>query len=189
MELVVVGLPGSGKTAIGRRVAARHGATFVDLDEQIERESGMRIPEIFEAEGEAGFRRRERAAIDALGAVDAGPRLTRVIAPGGGGDRRPARPLAALPRPAHGLARRATRGGGAATAPQPDGPAARRRPRPDGHDPGARRAREAGSTRPRPGWPAWRRWRRWSRPWTMSCASRHRRAPSCSARTPGSGGS
>jgi 3-dehydroquinate synthetase/shikimate kinase len=84
MELVVVGLPGSGKTAIGRRVAARHDATFVDLDEQIERESGMRIPEIFEAEGEAGFRRRERAAIDALGAVDAGPKLTRVIAPGGG---------------------------------------------------------------------------------------------------------
>ena len=84
MELVVVGLPGSGKTAIGRRVAARHDATFVDLDEQIERESGMRIAEIFEAEGEAGFRSRERAAIDALGTVDAGPKLTRVIAPGGG---------------------------------------------------------------------------------------------------------
>jgi 3-dehydroquinate synthetase/shikimate kinase len=84
MELVVVGLPGSGKTAIGRRVAARHDATFVDLDEQIERESGMRVPEIFEAEGEAGFRARERAAIDALGPVDAGPKLTRVIAPGGG---------------------------------------------------------------------------------------------------------
>ena len=84
MELVVVGLPGSGKTAIGRRVAARHDATFVDLDEQIERESGMRIPEIFEAEGEAGFRRRERAVIHALGTPDAGPKLTRVIAPGGG---------------------------------------------------------------------------------------------------------
>ena len=84
MELVVVGLPGSGKTAIGRRVAARHDARFVDLDEQIERDSGMRIPEIFETEGEAGFRRRERAAIDALGTVDAGPKLTRVIAPGGG---------------------------------------------------------------------------------------------------------
>jgi shikimate kinase/3-dehydroquinate synthase len=84
MELVVVGLPGSGKTAIGRRVAARHDATFVDLDEQIERDSGMRIPEIFEAEGEPGFRRRERAAIDALGAADAGAKLTRVIAPGGG---------------------------------------------------------------------------------------------------------
>jgi shikimate kinase/3-dehydroquinate synthase len=84
MELVVVGLPGSGKTAIGRRVAARHDATFVDLDEQIERDSGMRIPEIFESEGEAGFRRREQSAIGALGPVDAGPKLTRVIAPGGG---------------------------------------------------------------------------------------------------------
>ena len=84
MELVVVGLPGSGKTAVGRRVAARHGATFVDLDDHIEREAGLRIPEIFAAEGEAGFRRRERAAIEALGAVDTGPRVTRVIAPGGG---------------------------------------------------------------------------------------------------------
>jgi shikimate kinase/3-dehydroquinate synthase len=84
MELVVVGLPGSGKTAIGRRVAARHGASFVDLDELIEREAGARIPEVFEAEGEAGFRRRERAAIDGLGGPEAGPRLTRVIAPGGG---------------------------------------------------------------------------------------------------------
>jgi shikimate kinase / 3-dehydroquinate synthase len=84
MELVVVGLPGSGKAAIGRRVASRHEATFVDLDEHIESESGMRIPAIFEAEGESGFRRRERAAIEALGPADGGPRLTRVIAPGGG---------------------------------------------------------------------------------------------------------
>lgn len=84
MELVVIGLPGSGKTAVGRRVASRHGATFVDLDEAIEREAGRRIPEVFEAEGEAGFRRRERAAIEALGEPDRGPRLTRVIAPGGG---------------------------------------------------------------------------------------------------------
>lgn len=84
MELVVVGLPGSGKTAVGRRVASRHGAAFVDLDEEIERAAGRRIPEVFEAEGEAGFRRRERDAIEALGSPDAGPRLTRVIAPGGG---------------------------------------------------------------------------------------------------------
>ncbi len=85
MELVVVGLPGSGKTAVGRRVAARHAAVFVDLDEDIERAAGRRIPEIFEAEGEAGFRKRERAAIEALGPVDTGSALTRVIAPGGGG--------------------------------------------------------------------------------------------------------
>ena len=84
MELVVVGLPGSGKTAVGRRVAGRHAAAFVDLDEEIEREAGRRIAEIFDAEGEAGFRRRERAAIEALGDPDQGPTLTRVIAPGGG---------------------------------------------------------------------------------------------------------
>jgi shikimate kinase / 3-dehydroquinate synthase len=84
MELVVVGLPGSGKTAIGRRVATRHAATFVDVDEEIERAAGLRVSEIFEAEGEAGFRARERAVIEALGAPDAGPKLRRVIAPGGG---------------------------------------------------------------------------------------------------------
>jgi shikimate kinase / 3-dehydroquinate synthase len=84
VELVVVGLPGSGKTAVGKRVASRHGAAFVDLDEQIEREAGARIPDIFAGEGEAGFRWRERAAIEALGPADGGPKLTRVIAPGGG---------------------------------------------------------------------------------------------------------
>ena len=84
MELVVVGLPGSGKTAIGRRVASRNGATFVDLDEEIETAAGLRIPEIFERDGEAGFRARERAAIETLGAPDQSPDLTRVIAPGGG---------------------------------------------------------------------------------------------------------
>ena len=84
MELVVVGLPGSGKTAVGKRVAARHGASFVDLDELIERQAGARIPDVFATEGEAGFRRRERAAIEGLGPPDQGPALTRVIAPGGG---------------------------------------------------------------------------------------------------------
>jgi 3-dehydroquinate synthetase/shikimate kinase len=84
MELVIVGLPGSGKTAVGRRVAARRGATFVDLDEQVEREAGMRIADVFATEGEAGFRRRERAVIEGLGPVDGSDQLTRVIAPGGG---------------------------------------------------------------------------------------------------------
>lgn len=84
MELVVVGLPGSGKTAVGKRVAARRGAAFVDLDEAIELAAGARVPEVFANEGEAGFRGRERAAIEALGAPDAGPELHRVIAPGGG---------------------------------------------------------------------------------------------------------
>ena len=84
MDLVLIGLPGSGKTAVGRRLAARHEATFVDLDGQIEAAAAMTIPEIFAAEGEAGFRRRERQAVVALGAADPAPNLRRVISPGGG---------------------------------------------------------------------------------------------------------
>ncbi len=84
MDVVLIGLPGSGKSAVGRRLAARHEATFIDLDEAIEREAGVRIPEIFAAEGEAGFRARERAIIAGLGEADRTPGLRRVIAPGGG---------------------------------------------------------------------------------------------------------
>ncbi len=84
MDVVLIGLPGSGKSAIGRRLAARHEATFIDLDDVIEHEAGVRIPEIFAEEGEAGFRARERDAIAALGAPDPSPHVRRVIAPGGG---------------------------------------------------------------------------------------------------------
>ncbi len=84
MDLVLVGLPGSGKSAVGRRVASRHGATFVDLDDTIERETGRSIPELFATEGEAAFRALERAAVAALGPPDASPQLRRVISPGGG---------------------------------------------------------------------------------------------------------
>jgi shikimate kinase/3-dehydroquinate synthase len=84
MDLVLVGLPGSGKTAIGRRIAARHAARFIDLDATIEAGAGQTIPELFEAEGEAGFRSRERAAVAALGRPDPLPELQRVIATGGG---------------------------------------------------------------------------------------------------------
>jgi 3-dehydroquinate synthase len=84
VDIVLIGLPGSGKSAVGRRLAARHGATLVDLDELIEREAGVRIPDIFAEEGEAGFRSRERAAIAGLGDPDPDPAIRRVIAPGGG---------------------------------------------------------------------------------------------------------
>jgi shikimate kinase len=57
VDLVLVGLPGSGKSAVGRRLAQRHGATFVDLDELIERRTGKSVPAIFAEEGEAGFRK------------------------------------------------------------------------------------------------------------------------------------
>jgi shikimate kinase/3-dehydroquinate synthase len=84
MDVVVIGLPGSGKSAVGRRLAARHGAAFVDLDVAIEKEAGAPIPAIFAAEGESGFRARERAAIAALGPPDPATGISRVIAPGGG---------------------------------------------------------------------------------------------------------
>ena len=84
MDLVLVGLPGSGKSAVGRRLAQRHGATFVDLDDVIERRVGRTVPAIFADEGEDAFRRYEREAVLSLGPADPDPRLRRVIATGGG---------------------------------------------------------------------------------------------------------
>ena len=84
MDIVLVGLPGSGKSVIGRRIAHRHDATFIDLDEQIVLAAGRPIPQIFEDEGEPGFRARERAAVEALGPADTGQVPVRVIATGGG---------------------------------------------------------------------------------------------------------
>jgi shikimate kinase/3-dehydroquinate synthase len=84
MDVVLVGLPGSGKSAIGRRLAHRHDAAYVDLDETIEREAGVSVPEIFAAEGEEGFRARERQAVAALGPADPAAIVRRVIATGGG---------------------------------------------------------------------------------------------------------
>ena len=84
MDVVLVGLPGSGKSAVGRRLASRHRATFVDLDGEIEAAAGRTVPAIFEAEGESGFRRRERGAVEALGPGDADDAVRRVVATGGG---------------------------------------------------------------------------------------------------------
>ena len=57
MDVVLVGLPGSGKSVVGRAAGNRHGASFIDLDERIESATGRSIPEIFEEDGEAAFRR------------------------------------------------------------------------------------------------------------------------------------
>ncbi len=84
MDVVLVGLPGSGKSAVGRRLAARHDARFIDLDEAIENAAGLRVAEIFASEGERGFRARERDAVAALGRADPDPEVRRVIATGGG---------------------------------------------------------------------------------------------------------
>jgi shikimate kinase/3-dehydroquinate synthase len=84
MDVVIVGLPGSGKSAVGRRLAHRHGASFIDLDDSIEKSAGRTIPEIFAQDGEAAFRAMERAAVAGLGPADPDAAIRRVIATGGG---------------------------------------------------------------------------------------------------------
>jgi shikimate kinase len=79
VRIALTGFMGTGKTVVGRRLAERLGLAFVDLDELIEEEAGMGIPEIFASEGEAGFRRRERALIAAIA-----NREDIVLATGGG---------------------------------------------------------------------------------------------------------
>ncbi len=59
VNLVLVGPMGAGKTSIGKRLAERFGLAFVDLDHAIEAATGVRVADIFEREGEAGFRDRE----------------------------------------------------------------------------------------------------------------------------------
>jgi shikimate kinase/3-dehydroquinate synthase len=84
MDVVLVGLPGSGKSVVGRRLSQRHKATFIDIDERIEHESGRAIPDIFAEDGEAAFRALERRAVTALGPADQASDVRRVIATGGG---------------------------------------------------------------------------------------------------------
>lgn len=78
-HLLLVGLPGSGKTAAGRRAAEVLGATFTDVDEQVEAAEGMAIRQIFAERGEPAFRELERSAVEAALAGPPG-----VVAPGGG---------------------------------------------------------------------------------------------------------
>jgi shikimate kinase len=61
--IVLVGFMGCGKTTVGRLLAERLGWQFVDLDDEIERRSGMEIVEIFEREGEPKFRELEHEAL------------------------------------------------------------------------------------------------------------------------------
>lgn len=58
-NIFLVGLMGAGKTSVGRMLARRLNKTFYDADHEIERVTGVRIPLIFEIEGESGFRERE----------------------------------------------------------------------------------------------------------------------------------
>lgn len=83
-SIFFVGLMGAGKTTVGRAVARRLDRPFFDSDHEIEARTGVRIPVIFEHEGEAGFREREAQVIAELTA-----RESIVLATGGGAILRP----------------------------------------------------------------------------------------------------
>lgn len=79
MRIYLNGFMASGKSTVGPRVAARVGATFIDLDRLITAHDGRSIPEIFEEDGEEGFRALEREALQKTTTTD-----DLVVALGGG---------------------------------------------------------------------------------------------------------
>lgn len=78
-NIFLVGLMGAGKTSVGRMLAKRLSKDFYDTDAEIERITGVKIPVIFDIEGEAGFRAREEKMIEKLTAMN-----DIVLATGGG---------------------------------------------------------------------------------------------------------
>jgi shikimate kinase len=92
-HLLLIGLPGSGKTTVGRLVAEQLQAGFVDVDTVLQRKEGRPITLIFAEKGEAVFRELERKEVEAaLGGVPA------IIAPGGGWAAQPGALESAKPR-------------------------------------------------------------------------------------------
>ena len=83
-NIFLVGLMGAGKTTIGKLLAKRLQKTFIDCDHELEHRTGVKIPLIFELEGELGFREREVALIQELS-----QRTDVVLATGGGAILRP----------------------------------------------------------------------------------------------------
>jgi len=79
MNILFVGFMGAGKTALGKRLAARLGYRFLDTDAWIEAEESMTVSEIFQYHGEAYFRELETKCLKALASVQ-----NHVIATGGG---------------------------------------------------------------------------------------------------------
>ncbi len=83
-NIYLVGMPGAGKTTVGRQLARRMQRAFIDADQEIEARTGVRIPLIFDIEGEQGFRDRESKVIAELGSQS-----MLVVATGGGAVLRP----------------------------------------------------------------------------------------------------
>ncbi len=78
-SIILVGPMGAGKTTVGKQMAQKLGKTFVDVDQELEKRTGVSINLIFEIEKEAGFRARETAMLAELMA-----RRNAIIATGGG---------------------------------------------------------------------------------------------------------
>lgn len=83
-NIILVGMPGCGKSTIGQQLAQASGRQFIDADEAIVNDAGIGIPEIFEQYGEKGFRRIETRVLLQLGKLSG-----TVIATGGGCVTRP----------------------------------------------------------------------------------------------------
>jgi shikimate kinase len=78
-HVVLVGLPGAGKSTIGRAVAEATGRAFLDFDAEIERREGRSVAELFAERGEPAFRAKERALTEELATVGG-----MILSPGGG---------------------------------------------------------------------------------------------------------
>ncbi len=83
-NIYLVGMPGAGKTTVGRQLARRLSRQFVDADHEIEARAGIKIPEIFKQQGEAVFRELEAEAIKSLAV-----QKNLIVATGGGAVLRP----------------------------------------------------------------------------------------------------
>ena len=77
--IILIGMMGAGKTTIGKSLANYLDKTFIDSDHEIQKRTGVKIPVIFEIEGEAGFRKREEDMLHELLEID-----NIVLATGGG---------------------------------------------------------------------------------------------------------
>lgn len=78
-NIALIGMPGCGKTTVGRQLAQKLGRKFVDLDDEVVKLAGMSIPDIFAREGEAGFRMWETKVLEAFSKESA-----LILATGGG---------------------------------------------------------------------------------------------------------
>jgi shikimate kinase len=65
-SIVIIGMPGSGKSSVGRRLASRLALPFFDSDTEVERAAGMEISRIFDSLGEAEFRAGEKRVVERL---------------------------------------------------------------------------------------------------------------------------